>query len=726
MKTTQVERKISTNAAERSEFKATNTAKIFHMLISGLYSNKPQSITREIWSNAFDAHVDVGTPDRPFEVTFPSLFNPTFTVRDYGTSMTHDMIMNMYTNLGESTKEDSNEGVGKWGIGSKSPFSYTDTFSVTAYLDGEARHYSAVIENGGIPAMYCLATTETDEPNGIQISFPVNTSDVRAFGRAAQRVSYGFDVKPVVVGLDDGEEFEGWVNPPILHEGEGWKLLNGSLEGYGGTAYAKMGCVLYPIDVESIDNLTEEQRQMLNATLIIEFPIGALEITPSRESLQYGPTDPTSESIRQRVATIVQEVADKIIEDYAECTTYWEACRKYVQHLNMNLPPVVTKIIREKAVWKGTKLADEVNLRPKNLSGGYHALDFCEISGKQLGHVSVKFTWHDKDTSVKPSLDTVIIIEDLSLRGAEKVKRVAPRIKQYLNENRHVKQFIWIKYRNAGKDEANHLIWLLDRLDGVETIDVADLEAPEVYRTPSEKRPVPVRLVSKYGTHQQYSNTTELTPEEMVEGGYYTKIARLETVKSYECSEPHYVIKALQAVDILPMDENVYAVSKSLWKKFDGPQWKEIYTVAADYVATIPSADVLHQAKAVSSGMENFVMQFAAKQIDTTKLDAKSDATPAIKFFNSLFDIDTSESERMEAVIRVMGKTTDFELEGKSQMEVELDYHVELLGEVYPLLEMLARQCSYENDLVDKVTGYIYMCDTAQANQRLETAATAA
>jgi hypothetical protein len=725
MKTETIERNVTTNAAERSEFTATNTAKIFHMLISGLYSNKPQSITREIWTNALDAHVDAGTPDRPFDVTFPSLFNPTFTVRDYGTSMPHEMIMKRYTNLGDSTKEDSNDGVGKWGIGSKSPFSYTDTFSVTAYLDGEARHYSAVIEQGGIPAMYCLATVPTDEPNGIEISFPVNTNDVRSFRKAAQRVSYGFDVKPNVVGLDDGEEFEGWVNPPVLHEGKGWKLLNGALEGYGGTAYAKMGCVLYPIDVESIDGLTEEQRQMLNATLIIEFPIGSLEITPSRESLQYGPSDPTSETIRARTATIFEEVAQQVVEDYASAPTYWDACKLFVKHINGGLPAIVVKIIREKAVWRGMKLAAEISLRPKNQRSAHHVLDFCEISGKKLGNMTVKFEYGQTSTDVQPNKNTVVFIENMSLRGKEKVKRVAPRIKRYMDANNAVTtQFVWVKYHDS-KQESAHLIWLLERMDGAEVIDVADIDAPEIYRTPSESRPVPVRIVREHNSWKPYDQTTDLTPEEMEEGGYYVKLERMECAQPGNYMNPSSMVPLLKKVGAIPKDTTVFAVSKTLWKKFSGDQWVELHTVADDYVEEHACADTLHLARAVDHGLGNFLLQFADKQIDITKLSDKSDMVPAIKFFKGLHEVDTSEADRMREVISAVGKEATYRIDEKAQLEVELEYHAELIAEVYPLLEMMARQCSYENDLVDKITQYIYMCDVAQENQRPETAVAA-
>ena len=58
-------RLVENNSHATTGFTIQASGKMFHMVISGLYSNKPQSITREIWSNAFDAHAMVGKTDTP-------------------------------------------------------------------------------------------------------------------------------------------------------------------------------------------------------------------------------------------------------------------------------------------------------------------------------------------------------------------------------------------------------------------------------------------------------------------------------------------------------------------------------------------------------------------------------------------------------------------------------------------------------------------------------------
>lgn len=199
MKTNVADRNVDVNVGETNEFTIKANGKAFRALISTLYENKVQSIVREIWSNALDAHIAAGNEDRPFLVTFPTMFNPTFIVRDFGVSLEHHEVMKLYTTVFESTKEDTNDATGKFGLGSKSPFAYTDTFSVCAIKDGQKRFYSAVIGKTGIPAIHFLGSEPTSEENGVEVSFPIKTDDIRAFRNAALRVSHGFSVKPEVI-----------------------------------------------------------------------------------------------------------------------------------------------------------------------------------------------------------------------------------------------------------------------------------------------------------------------------------------------------------------------------------------------------------------------------------------------------------------------------------------------------------------------------------------------
>lgn len=285
MLTTMDDRAVLTGGiAEQNAFTIKTNHKAFKVLIDGLYSNKILAVVRELSSNARDSHVAAGCGDRPFDWQLPTIWEPMFRVRDYGVPLSHDDVMHLYTTVFESTKDGTNTQVGKLGLGSKSPFAYTDTFTVTAWLRGEKRTYSCYIDATHTPMIAFMGAEETDEEDGFEVSFPVKVSDVDEFLTSARKVAYGFDVLPnVVSGQDLGVNF-----PEVVMEDLPlWKLVKGYAGFRTPGAVAKQGCVLYPLDANAISGITPMQRAVLQSSFVIEFPIGDLEISASRESLAY-------------------------------------------------------------------------------------------------------------------------------------------------------------------------------------------------------------------------------------------------------------------------------------------------------------------------------------------------------------------------------------------------------------------------------------------------------
>src|SRR6185436_18340980 len=141
---------VLSNVGTTGEFKIRNSAKAFKILSDGLYSNKIRAIVRELSCNAVDSHVGAGKQDVPFEVHLPTILEPYFAVRDFGMGLDGDSVVNIYTTYFESTKTNSNDFIGALGLGSKSPFSYTENFTVTAIKDGTKRIYSAFINDVGV------------------------------------------------------------------------------------------------------------------------------------------------------------------------------------------------------------------------------------------------------------------------------------------------------------------------------------------------------------------------------------------------------------------------------------------------------------------------------------------------------------------------------------------------------------------------------------------------
>ena len=122
--------KCETNMTGGTAFTICANAKMFKILSSGLYSNKEKAIIREVSCNAYDANVDAGNGDVPIEVHLPGVLEPYFSIKDSGPGLTPEQMKNIYTQYGNSTKTDRNNAIGCLGLGSKSPFSYIDSFTV--------------------------------------------------------------------------------------------------------------------------------------------------------------------------------------------------------------------------------------------------------------------------------------------------------------------------------------------------------------------------------------------------------------------------------------------------------------------------------------------------------------------------------------------------------------------------------------------------------------------
>lgn len=92
-----------------------NTSSIMNLLRNNIYSDVVQSVVREIYSNAVDAHSKINSTDN-IEIDLVEDGGKTlFSVRDFGLSMDKEAIANTYSKMGKSTKRDSNVQMGGWG-----------------------------------------------------------------------------------------------------------------------------------------------------------------------------------------------------------------------------------------------------------------------------------------------------------------------------------------------------------------------------------------------------------------------------------------------------------------------------------------------------------------------------------------------------------------------------------------------------------------------------------
>lgn len=322
LKTTIENAPILSNVGAIGEFKIKSSAKAFQILSSGLYSNKIRAIIRELSCNAVDSHVAAGKPNAPITVHLPNQFEPYFSVTDYGIGLDNDQVVNIYTTYFESTKTESDDYIGALGLGSKSPFSYTDNFTVTAIKNNVKRIYSAFINAVGAPSIVLMDESSTEEHNGIEVKLAVtNTSDFAKFKEEAQQVFTYFTVKPKVIGQYTPIEIE--YNTVDLMPGVSVRKLVPGYYGGNNASNAIMGNIAYPINIPNA-SMIGPNAIYLNQGLDIRFNIGDLDIQASREGLSYIPE--TIAAIKQKLEGISEILDSKFAERANAITNFWEQC----------------------------------------------------------------------------------------------------------------------------------------------------------------------------------------------------------------------------------------------------------------------------------------------------------------------------------------------------------------------------------------------------------------
>jgi len=246
-------------------------------LLARQYSDPIKAILQEIIANAIDANIRANSKT-PVYVTLPTIMDSVFSVRDYGDSMSPEKIEEVYSTYMASDKRDTNDEAGFFGIGSKTPFSYVDMFTVTTYIDNVCRNYICHYNEKSLPVISLGGESYTDEPNGTKVSLSVKPQDVRPFINKFDRIRKFFH-RPVDCNL----QFE---NPNVLLEADNITVLAGS-DGF----YIRMGGIGYPILGEFFHNYyTQLSRLHRSKTIIIDVPMGYLSIQPSREGLEYDST----------------------------------------------------------------------------------------------------------------------------------------------------------------------------------------------------------------------------------------------------------------------------------------------------------------------------------------------------------------------------------------------------------------------------------------------------
>lgn len=328
---TKNEQVISSEQSAGKKFQIAANAKAFEVLTSTMYKNVKASIVRELISNGHDGHVRKGNVDEGFYVHIPTWDEPEFKVRDYGCSMDEDTMMNVYTTFFSSTKNDNNEEIGGFGLGCKVPLAYTDQFTVTTFLNGVKTDY-IVCKEDGTPALHKVNSEPTTERDGTLVTVPVTDSDVDTFKKYVTDMQK-YSAFNFTTNMQEQEQpFEEYDNCgfPWYHNIKGNTAL-----------YVRVGGVPYKVDDDDLSNVEQYKRwdsifsleeikkalenskiknvmldcsfyNLANTPCFIDMDIGEVDVTASREALQF--TERTKTAVLKKLAIAMNAAGEKLNE----------------------------------------------------------------------------------------------------------------------------------------------------------------------------------------------------------------------------------------------------------------------------------------------------------------------------------------------------------------------------------------------------------------------------
>ena len=334
-----------------------NVGHIFSILRNKLYSNKQLAIIREYCTNAFDAHVEAGIATRPIEVSFPTAFKNSLTIRDFGFGLSEDDVYNVFASYGESTKRGTNDQVGMMGLGSKSAFCYVNDFTITSYNNGTKSVYLAYIDDTNVGKVSKISEESTSE-TGLAIDVVVKTIDLQAFREVAGSFLCEFDPKPIVLNDDRViQAFQTKKDDSVILKSDYYEITR---RWYSSNSVVRMGNVSYPFNLTDLQLSSQDANKLdcfRHLQVKLFAPIGSVVPSASREALEMD--DQTKPYIVGALYRILEDVRQDIQAQLDTCNSLYTFILKARDLSDLN------STFDIKPVYQGDSLHDYVGLTIK-------------------------------------------------------------------------------------------------------------------------------------------------------------------------------------------------------------------------------------------------------------------------------------------------------------------------------------------------------------------------
>lgn len=303
-----------------------NIGFISQLLTSNLYEKPLESFLRETVANAIDATKESGN-DTPvlIYISCENNINTKIFIRDYGTGLSPERFDKIYKNIGSSTKRDSNDYIGAFGIGRFSCLSLSDECYITSYFNNKKYEYIIYRGNNQVN-IDLINTSDTEESNGLMVSVEKEWITLDNLKSALEKLfllnihivlnieknSYSY------VSKSNIERLISSINEKKSIEYKNFYSIPNAVTEVSGV---EMGGIIYPCKYRDIPK-----------GCIVKVPMGSLLLTPSREGIQDNNKN--------------QGIIDKHIKLAIEEMTIMLSKQKTVEDVNEFMYEIVTNMLK--------------------------------------------------------------------------------------------------------------------------------------------------------------------------------------------------------------------------------------------------------------------------------------------------------------------------------------------------------------------------------------------
>lgn len=335
MKLAKHDNELETNAEVKSKkMGIKNFAKIVDLMRNHMYQHKVRSSVQEYMSNARDAMRERGNTKDRIVVTVPNQMNPVFKVRDFGPGITPHRMETVFSEYGESTKDNSNDETGGFGIGAKSAWAYTDSFTVVSITGGRKRTYVAHTGTHKEGSVDLISNEPTDEAQGTEIQIAVKPGDMNEFRNSIWRACYFWTA-------EEYPEFKGVVAHEVPLRKPTIRLDNlelaQELPSYLGLDHNHYGDYLslvidgipYKVDKTFIRSCEQLYSfiQPIKCQVLVHVGNGIIDIPASRESISV---ESVNKEVLNKMAPVLQKLLAKfVVEEFNKAKTYPDWMKAY-------------------------------------------------------------------------------------------------------------------------------------------------------------------------------------------------------------------------------------------------------------------------------------------------------------------------------------------------------------------------------------------------------------